>query len=64
MNAVGSSVTTLLDSALHAQAAKQDSEVGLLRKVQDLAKQQGEAMVQVLEDAGAPVREGGLDTYA
>ena len=64
MNAVGSSVTNLLDSALHAQAVQQDSDVGLLRKVQDLARQQGEAMVQVLEQAGAPVREGRLDTYA
>ncbi len=64
MNAVGSSVTTLLDSALHAENARQQSDVALLRKAQDLVKQQGEAMVQVLEQAGNPPPVDRLDTYA
>ncbi|MCC6235229.1 MAG: YjfB family protein [Verrucomicrobiales bacterium] len=61
---MGSSVTTLLDSALHAETARQQSDVALLRKAQDLVKQQGEAMVQVLEQAGNPPPVDRLDTYA
>ncbi len=64
MNAVGSSVTNLLESALHAEASRQDSDVALLRKVQDLARQQGDAMVDLLEQAGNPVQNGRLDAYA
>jgi Putative motility protein len=64
---VSNSPTSLLDSVLTAQATQQEVGVAVLKKAQDTMKQQGEAMVQMLEQAGAPAANTGkplLDTYA
>ncbi len=67
MNVSGSGPASLFDSVLQAQALREEIGVRLLKKSQDVATQQGEAMVQLLEQAGQPLsRESGqlLDTYA
>jgi hypothetical protein len=59
--------TSLLDSVLNAQTTRQDIGVAVLKKAEDAMKQQGEAMVQMLERAGAqPNSEAKplLDVYA
>jgi Putative motility protein len=67
MNVSGSGSASLFDSVLQTQALREEIGVRLLKKSQDVATQQGEAMVQLLEQAGQPLsRESGqlLDTYA
>ena len=67
MNVSGSSPVSLFDSVLQAQALRQEMGVSVLKKSQDVMKQQGEAMVQILEQAGQPSSgESGqmLDDYA
>ena len=56
--------TTLLDSALQAQTTQQNAEVAVLKKAQDLAKQQGQQMVQLLEQSGLSADGAKLDVYA
>jgi hypothetical protein len=55
---------SLLDSLLQAQTTQQDAAVNLLRKAQDTAKQQGEALVQLIEQASVSADGLSLDTYA
>ena len=67
MNISGSSPVSLFDSVLQAQAMHQEMGVSVLKKSQDVMKQQGEAMVQLLEQAGqTSSSESGqlLDAYA
>ena len=67
MNISGSTSLSLFDSVLQTQAMRQEMGVSLLKKSQDVMKQQGEAMVQMLEQAGqCQSCESGqkLDTYA
>ena len=64
---ISSAPTSLLDSVLAAQTTQQNIGVSVLKKAQDTMKQQGEAMVQMLEQAGAQTPVAGkplLDTYA
>ncbi len=64
---ISNAPTSLLDSALTAQTTRQDMGVSVLKKAQDTMKQQGEAMVQMLEQAGAQAADDGkplLDVYA
>ena len=64
---ISNAPTSLLDSVLAAQTTQQDIGVTVLKKAQDTMKQQGEAMVQMLEQAGAQSINSGkplLDTYA
>lgn len=64
---ISNSPTSLLDSVLTAQTTRQEIGVAVLKKAQDAMKQQGEAMVQMLEQAGAqPTTDGKslLDVYA
>jgi hypothetical protein len=63
MNVSAQSPTSLLDSVLNADSARQDANVTLLKKAQDIETQQGQAMVQMLEKSVPPV-DGRLDTYA
>jgi len=59
---------SLLDSVLSGQAARQDFGVAVLKKAQDVEKQEGEAMLRVIQDAAPQLssREPGslLDAYA
>jgi hypothetical protein len=56
--------TSLLDSVLKAQSTQQDVGVAVLKKGQDLVKQQGQAMVQLLEQSGMSTDGSKLDSYA
>jgi hypothetical protein len=56
--------SSLLDSVLKAETDRQDAGVAVLKKAQDLVKQQGQAMVQLLEQSGLSVDGTRLDTYA
>jgi hypothetical protein len=55
---------SLLDSVLKAQSTQQDVGVAVLKKAQDQVKQQGQAMVQLLEQSGMPTDGSKLDSYA
>jgi hypothetical protein len=56
--------SSLLDSVLQAQTTQQEVGVTVLKKAQDLVKQQGQAMVNLLEQAGVSADGSKLDTYA
>jgi hypothetical protein len=66
MNVSGQSASSLLDSVLKAQTTRVDMGVAVLKKAQDLDKQEGAAMIQMLEQAAVRPGEKGqlLDTYA
>jgi hypothetical protein len=49
---------------LKAETVRQDAGVTVLKKAQDLVKQQGQAMVQLLEQSGLSADGTRLDTYA
>jgi hypothetical protein len=60
---------SLLDSVLSAESARTEVGVALLKKSQDAEKQQGKAIVDLLEAAGAPPAVpgpagSGLDVFA
>lgn len=65
MNISGQPPTSLLDSVLKAQSTQVDIGVALLKKAQDTEKQQGAALIDMLEKAAPEVQaEYHLDTYA
>ena len=66
MNISGQPATSLLDSVLTAQKTREDAGVTMLKKAQDVERQQGAALVQMLEQTGSPAGNQGrlLDTYA
>lgn len=55
---------SLLDSIVNAQGTRTETEVAVLKKAQDVDKQQGEAMVQMLEKSGIDPNRPRLDVYA
>ena len=55
---------SLLDSVLSAENTRVDINVAALKKSQDAEKQQGEAIVNLLEASGNPTADSGLDAYA
>lgn len=59
-----SSGTSLLDSVLNAETARVDVGVAMLKKAQDVEKQQGAAMVEMLEQSVQPAESRHLDVYA
>jgi hypothetical protein len=61
---VSNQPSSLLDSVLMAETTRQDAGVAVLKKAQDQAKQQGQAMVQLLEQSGASADGLHLDAYA
>jgi hypothetical protein len=64
MTITGQSAMTLLDSVVSAASSRFDMNVAVLKKTQDVEKQQGEAMVEMLEQSVTPSESRGLDTYA
>ena len=66
MNVSNRPTTSLLDSALNAQTTRVNMGVVVLKKAQDLEKQEGVALVQMLENTSIRLGENGqlLDTYA
>jgi hypothetical protein len=61
---VSNQPSSLLDSVLQAQTTQQDVGIAVLKKAQDLVKQQGQAIVQLLEQSGVSANGSKLDTYA
>jgi hypothetical protein len=57
---------SLLDSVLKAESTRLDVGVAVLKKAQDVEKQQGEAIVNLLEASGSvpPVQQPVLDVLA
>jgi hypothetical protein len=55
---------SLLDSVLKSESTRQEIGVEVLRKTQDVARQQGEAMVEMLEKSVSNSDLPRLDTYA
>ena len=61
---VSNQPSSLLDSVLNAETNQQNVGVTVLKKAQDQVKQQGQAMVKLLEQAGMSADGSKLDTYA
>jgi Putative motility protein len=55
---------SLLDSVLSADKTRTDVGVAVLKQAQDAEKQQGEAIVNLLEVSGTPPTSPGLDVFA
>ena len=55
---------TLLDSVVQAETARADMSVAVLKKAQDIEKQQGAAMVDMLENSVPAASGYRLDVYA
>ncbi len=55
---------SLLESVLSAENTRVEMGVTMLKKAQDTEKQQGEAIVNLIESAGAPAQPPALDTFA
>lgn len=66
MTISGQNPGSLLDSVLTAQTTRVDMGVSMLKKAQDVEKQEGAALVQMLEKSGVSPSQSGalLDTYA
>jgi hypothetical protein len=64
MTISGQPALSLLDSVLNAESARVDIGVAVLKRAQDLTKQQGAALVEMLEQAGAAPDCPRLDVYA
>ena len=69
MTITGQSAMSLLDSVLSAEGARVEVGVAVLKKAQDTGRQQGEAILDLLEAAGAPAASPnpagqGLDVFA
>ena len=64
---ISNAPTSLLDSVITARTTDQELGVAVLKKAQNTMKQQGEALVQMLEQAGTQTAFAGrplLDAYA
>jgi hypothetical protein len=63
---VSNQPASLLDSILAAQSTREEMGVAVLKKAQDSAKQEGEAMVKMLEQASTSASSNGrlLDVFA
>ena len=59
-----SAATSLLDSVLRAETTRVDVSVAVLDKAQESQQQQGEAMVKLIEQAGAVATPQGFSAYA
>ncbi len=64
MNVSNSAATSLLDSVLRAETTRVDVSVAVLDKAQESQQQQGEAMVKLIEQAGAVSTPQGFSAYA
>ena len=55
---------SLLDSVLSADRTRQDVGIAVLKKAQDVSKQQAEALLQGIEESGPQGEGSTLDVYA
>lgn len=61
---ISGSATTLLDSVLNANATRVEVGVAVLKKAQDVQQQQGEAMVNLIEQAGDTTGQESFSAFA
>lgn len=61
---IGSQPLSLLDSAIQADSTRAEISMAVLKKAQDVAKEQGAAIVDLLENAAATPAAPSLDVYA
>jgi hypothetical protein len=64
MNISGQPAVSLLDSVLNAQTTQNEIGVAMLKKAQDTEKQQGAALIDMLEKSAPQPNEYHLDVYA
>jgi hypothetical protein len=66
MRHMGNSIApaSLLTSSYALQNAGNEASIAMLKKTNDIAKQEGDAIVQLLENSTAQINEGRLDVYA
>ena len=64
MTIQGSSTVQLLQSAMDARKTREDVSVAMLEKAQNLMQQQGDAMVQLLEETGTVATQGRFEALA
>ena len=64
MTISGSYGTTILDNLAGGEPTDAQVQVALLKKAQDQMKQQGEAMVRMIEQTANGSEQFRLDTYA
>lgn len=60
----GGNAPGLMTALMKEVAARQNLEVSLVKKAQDVEKMQGEAAIKLIETAGSVVEAGNLDIYA
>jgi hypothetical protein len=58
------SLTSMLSTAFASQATGTEVAIATLKKTNDVAKQEGAALVQMIEDSLPQVNAHLLDTYA
>lgn len=64
MTTSGAPALSLLDSVLNADNTRQEISVAVLKKAQDVTRQQGEAMIQLIDQAAPKPDAPLLDVYA
>ena len=62
MNISGQAATSLLDSVLTAESTRTNIDVAVLKKAQNTQKEEGEAIVKLIEQAAPQVQ--GFNAYA
>jgi len=60
----GSSASGLMTSLMKEATAKQNLEVTMVKKAQDVQQMQGEAAIKLIENAGNVASSGGIDVHA
>lgn len=64
MNISGQGTTRLLESVLDAQSTRAEMNVAVLDKANEIVKEQGQAMIQMLEQSVVSPDQNRLDAYA
>lgn len=59
----GGNAPGLMTALMKEATAKQDLEVALVKKAQDVQKMQGEAALKLIETAGSVDEAGKIDVY-
>jgi hypothetical protein len=64
MTVNGQVAISLLDSVIQAENTRTEMSVAVLKKAQEIGREQGEAMIQLLETSMPAVDGSTLDAYA
>ena len=64
MTLTGQPAMSLLDSVLNAENTRVDIDVAMLQKAQNIQKQEGVGMVDLLAASGLPPNRSLLDVFA